>query len=123
MSELEELKTLIEAGSVKNVTAFGKSKLGLPVPYCVIVPGPAAPDRRAYQVWAHFAVGQNDALEEYVLTELPRLVGAMKNCCAQDKYKTNGTYDGVSVDAGDNTLRAGMTFYTPLIMRGNGGNL
>lgn len=123
MSEIEELKALIEAGSVKNITAFGKAKLGLPVPYVVIVPGPAFPDRRAYQVWAHFAVGQNEALENYVLYELPRLVGEAKNCCMQDKYKTNGSYDGVGVDQGDNTLRAGMTFYLPLILRGNGGNL
>jgi hypothetical protein len=115
MNNTDELKELIRAGSVKNVAEFGGNKLGLPAPYAVITPGPAAPDRQAYQVWAHFPIGMNKEIEEYVKVELPALIGAAKNNCGQRKYKSNGTYDGVGVDAADNTLRAGKVFYTPLI--------
>jgi hypothetical protein len=116
MNNIDELKALIRAGSVKNIAEFGGNKLGLPAPYIVIVPGPAAPDRQAYQVWAHFPIGQNRELEDYVKEELPDLIGAAKNNCGQCKYKSNATYDGVSVDAGDNTLRAGKVFYLTMII-------
>lgn len=117
MNALEELKQLIKAGSVKHVCEFGDNKLPPPKPYIVIVPGPQAPDRQAYQIWAHFEIGHNDEIEEYVKFELPELVFAAKNILRQNKFKSNGTYDGVSVDAGDNTLRAGKMFYLPLIIR------
>lgn len=117
MNPLEELADLIKAGSVKYVTAFGGSKLGLPVPYVVIVPLPAAPDRQAYQIWAHFSIGQNREIEEYVKYELPALIWKKRNHFGQKKYKSNATYDGVSVDAGDNTLKAGKVFYLPLIIQ------
>jgi hypothetical protein len=117
MNHEEELAMLIKAGSVKNVTAFGGNKLGLPTPYVVIVPLPAAPDKQAYQIWAHFSIGQNKEIETYVKGELPRLIFSKKNLFGQSKYKSNSSYDGVSVDQGDNTLRAGKVFYLPLIMR------
>jgi hypothetical protein len=116
VTNLAELKALVQAGSVKNVAEYGGSKLGLPVPYCVIVPTPAFPDRQAYQIWAHFPVGQNEELEAYVKRELPALVWAAKNNCGQRKYKSNSTYDGITVDQGDNTLRAGKVFWLPLII-------
>jgi hypothetical protein len=103
-------------GSVKNVTEYGAAKLGMPTPYCVIVPSPAPPDRQAYQIWAHFAIGKIGELEKYVKEELPALIGAARNNCGQRKYKSNNTYDAVSVDQGDNTLRAGKVFWLPLII-------
>jgi hypothetical protein len=117
VNPLEELTCLIKAGSVKHVSAFGANKLGLPVPYVVIVPLPAAPDKQAYQIWAHFAIGQNKEIEIYVKEELPALIWARKNAFGQKKYKSNATYDGVSVDGGDNTLRAGKVFFLPLIIQ------
>lgn len=117
MNPLEELAALIKEGSVKNIAAFGGNRLGLPSPYVVIVPLPAAPDRQAYQIWAHFAIGQNREIETYVKEELPALIWKKRNCFGQKKYKSNATYDGVSVDGGDNTLRAGKVFYLPLIIQ------
>jgi hypothetical protein len=117
MNPLEELTCLIKAGSVKNVTQFGGNKLGLPSPYVVVTPLPAAPDRQAYQIWAHFPIGQNEEIETYVKEELPALIWKKRNRFGQKKYKSNATYDGVSVDGGDNTLRAGKTFYLPLIIQ------
>jgi hypothetical protein len=117
MNHLEELADLIKAGSVKNITSFGGNKLGLPAPYVVIVPLPAAPDKQAFQIWAHFSISQNNEIEAYVKGELPRLIFSKKNLFGQPKYKSNATYDGVSVDGGDNTLKAGKVFYIPLILR------
>jgi hypothetical protein len=117
MNPLEELAGLIKKGSVKNIAAFGENKLGLPTPYVVILPLPAAPDKQAYQIWAHFSIGKNKEIEEYVKSELPALIWAKRNLFGQKKYKSNASYDGVSVDGGDNTLRAGKVFYLPLIIQ------
>jgi hypothetical protein len=119
VNPLEELAELIRAGSVKYVATYGDNKLGLPTPYVVIVPKPSPPNKQAYQIWAHFAIGQNKEIETYVKEELPALIWARKNAFGQKKYKSNGTYDGVSVDGGDNTLRVGRIFYTtsPLIIQ------
>jgi hypothetical protein len=117
MNPLEELAELIKKGSVKNVTAFGANKLGLPTPYVVILPLPAAPDKQAFQIWAHFSISQNKEIETYVKEELPALIWARKNYFGQSKYKSNASYDGISVDGGDNTSRVGKVFYLPLIIR------
>jgi hypothetical protein len=116
IDRIAQIKNLLKNGSVKTVTGFGENKLGRPTPYCVIVPGSEPPNRESYQIWAHFAVGENAALEQYVKEELPALMREAVDNYGAPLFETNGSYDGVSVDGGDNTLRAGKVFYLPLII-------
>jgi hypothetical protein len=115
MNLQEALQNQIKTGSVKQITAFGANKLGLPVPYVVIVPEPAAPDKLAFQIWAHFAIGQEREIQTYVLEELPDILGALKNPCGQNVFKIFNFFDGLRVDQADNTLRMGFAVYTPLV--------
>jgi hypothetical protein len=116
IDRLAQIKGLLLNGSVKNITSFGASKLKMPAPYCVIRPAPSPPNREAFQIWAHFEIGWNAALEEYVKEELPALMREAKDKYGAPLFETNQSYDGVGLDEGDNTLRAGKIFYLPLVI-------
>jgi hypothetical protein len=113
---MAQITGLLKNGSVKTVAGYGAGKLGLPTPYCVIVPSAAPPDREAFQIWAHFALGENVELERYVKEELPALMREAIDNFGAPLFETNGSYDGVSLDTTDNTLRAGKAFFLPLVI-------
>jgi hypothetical protein len=113
---MAQIAGLLRNGSVKNITSFGNGKLAIPTPYCVIVPSNAPPNREAFQIWAHFELGRNIALERYVKEELPELMKEALDNYGAPLFESDRSYDGVSLDTTDNTLRAGKVFYLPLIM-------
>jgi hypothetical protein len=110
-----ELENQIKTGSVKNIASFGAKKLGLPTPYVVIIPAPAVPDKIEFQIWAHFPIGKERDIQNYVLQELPDILGAIKNPCGQNIFKIFNFFDGMSVDQADNTLRMGFSVYAPFV--------
>jgi hypothetical protein len=116
IDRIGQITRLLKNGSVKNVTSYGNNKLGMPAPYCVIVPAAAPPDREAFQIWAHFQIGYNKELEAYVKEELPALMKEELDNCGAPLFETNKSYDGVSLDTTDNTLRAGKAFFLPLVI-------
>lgn len=113
MGELDELKELVKTGSVQFVSEFGDSAIGRPKPYAVIKPSKLADGKRSYRITAHFAIGENKKIEEYVNCELPELIFASRNIIGQSKYKIIPNFEGVIVDPGDNTLSMSREFFIP----------
>jgi hypothetical protein len=116
IDRVAQIKDLLKNGSVKHITAFGNLKKSMPTPYVVICPSSEGTGKESFQIWAHFAIGQNAELETYVKEELPALMREAIDNYGAPLFETNGSYDGVSLDAGDNTLRAGKVFYLPLVI-------
>ena len=114
---VEKLKELIKNGSIKNVSNFGERKLALPLPNITITPEPEPKNQQAYTIWAEFAIGKEKELETYIKFELPQLVFAEKNLLGQSVFKSNGSYIGVVANPERGSIRAGKTFFLPLIIK------
>jgi hypothetical protein len=113
---IEELKTLIEAGSVKAVVLFADGLQPPAPPYVVIKPEPHAPDKQKFTCYVHFIEGQLEAAETYIKSELYALVSISRNSCGQRKFKSDRTWVGPMVEQGSDTLVYMRSFWVPLII-------
>ena len=109
-----EMINRLKTGSIKNVLLFGDSMKQLNIPYVVVKPIFSS-DRKLWQVFAHYSIGNEDKLEEYVLYELDRLLDDPLAIDGQMVYvKAAGTLSGPYVDEGNNTLAMSRDYFIPL---------
>jgi hypothetical protein len=113
---IEELKMLIEAGSVKNVALFADGLQPPAPPYVVLKPESHTPDKQKFTCYVHFIEGRLEAAEEYVKRDLYALVSRSRNSCGQCKFKSDRTWTGPMVDQQTNTLVYMRSFWVPLII-------
>jgi hypothetical protein len=116
MTLIEELKILIEAGSVKNVALFADGLQPPAPPYVVIKPEPLAPGKQKFTCYVHFIEGRLEEAEEYIKTDLYTLISRSRNSCGQRKFKSDQTWTGPMVDQQTNTLVYMRSFWLPLII-------
>jgi len=112
----KEMVNRLKTGSIKNVLLFGDSMNRVTDPY-VVVKTIAGGSRKLYQIIVHMATGLQDALEAYILRELPALLKEPLE--AEGKKITvrdTGAWLGPYVDEGDNTLAMSRDFYIPIII-------
>ena len=73
---VERLKT----GSIKSVILFADGMEIPPPPYVVVKPEAGAiPGTRQYRIFAHTRQGHADEIDEYIFSELPRLLLSNEN--------------------------------------------
>ena len=110
-----EIVNRLKTGSVKNVLLFGDGIDRPKEPYVVVKPV-AGGDRKLYQIIVHMALGMQDALEAYILRELPALLKEPLEAGGKKITARNtGVWLGPYVDEGDNTLAMSRDFYIPII--------
>lgn len=113
---LTKIKERLQTGSISNVVMFGET---LPSsPYVCIKPE-SSPIGRQFRIIAHYDLGNNAALDQYIFNELPDLLADYSYTDAYGNYvtvKDSKEYTDIIADNDDTTIAMERIFYIPLIL-------